>query len=208
MSTVIEPDHAAVGPVAEWLPTAASVFRLNIEKYEAMVRSGVFTKHDRLHLINGILVAKMTKKPSHVIACEKSRDSLLRAIPAGWRVMVEAPVRIPDFSEPEPDIALARGHAEDYEERHPLPPDIALIVEVADSSLKQDRDLEVVYAGGGIQVYWIVNLIDQQVELYSDPGPSGYRVRAIFKSGQRIPLKIDGVMVGEIAVDDMLPRRS
>jgi hypothetical protein len=80
MSTVIEPDHAAVGPVAEWLPTAASVFRLNIEKYEAMVRSGVFTKHDRLHLINGILVAKMTKKPSHVIACEKSRDSLLRAI--------------------------------------------------------------------------------------------------------------------------------
>ena len=58
-----------------------SVYRLNVNQYEAIVRAGVFTKRDRLHLINGILVAKMTKKPPHVIACEKTRDALMRAVP-------------------------------------------------------------------------------------------------------------------------------
>ena len=207
MSTIIAAQPAE-SAAAQWLPAPTSVYRLNVEQYEAMVRSGVFTKRDRLHLINGILVAKMTKKPPHVIACEKTRDALMRAVPANWRVMVEAPVRIPNYNEPEPDLALARGSVEDYEENHPEPPDVALIVEVADSSLQEDRDLILVYGAARVPVYWIVNLVDYQVEVYSDPGPLGYLSRVFLKPGQTIPLVIDGTEVGQIAVDDVLPRRS
>jgi Uma2 family endonuclease len=207
MSTIIarQPTESAA---PQWLPAPTSVYRVNVEQYEAMVRSGVFTKRDRLHLINGILVAKMTKNPPHVIACEKTRDALMRAVPANWRVMVEAPVRIPNYNEPEPDLALARGSVEDYEENHPEPPDVALIVEVADSSLQEDRDLILVYGAARIHVYWIVNLVDYHVEVYSDPAPHGYLSSVFLKPGQTIPLVIDGTEVGQIAVDDVLPRRS
>jgi Uma2 family endonuclease len=208
MSTIIDSQTAESGLVTEWLPPPRSVYRLSVEQYEAMVLSGVFTKHDRLHLINGMLVSKMTKKPPHVIGCEKGRDALLRSVPAGWRVTVEAPVRIPDYNEPEPDLGVARGSVDDYEDRHPEPHNLALIVEVADSSLHEDRDLALVYGAGGVPVYWIVNLVDRQVEVYTEPGPHGYRSSVFFRPGQFVPLMIDNTEVGRILVDDMLPRQS
>jgi Uma2 family endonuclease len=143
-----------------------------------------------------------------VIGCEKCRGMLIGTVPAGWRVMVEAPVRIPDYNEPSPDLALARGSVEDYEDRHPEPPDLALIVEVAESSLPEDRELVVVYGSAGVPVYWIVNLIDRQVEVYSGACPQGYRSSVFLKPGQIVPLIIDGAEVGRILVDDMLPRQS
>lgn len=206
MSTIVDPQTAETAYVSEWLPPAKSVYRLSVEQYEAMVLSGVFAKHDRLHLINGMLVSKMTKKPPHVIGCEKGRDALMRSVPAGWRVTVEAPVRIPEYNEPEPDLAVARGSVDDYEERHPEPFDLALIVEVADSSLDEDRDLTFVYGAAGVPVYWIINVVDRQVEVYSDPGPHGYRSSVFLKPGQFVPFVIDGAEAGQILVDDMLPR--
>jgi Uma2 family endonuclease len=172
-----------------------------------MVSSGVFTKRDRLHLIDGILVAKMTKKPPHVIACEKTHDALQRTVGAGWRVMVEAPVQLSEHSEPEPDLALARGTADDYPEHHPGPADVALIVEVGDSSLREDRQLVRVYGAAGVTAYWIVNLVDRWVEVYTGPRPDGYSVCSVSVPGQAVPLVLDGAEVGRIPVDDMLPRR-
>jgi hypothetical protein len=95
MSTIIETQLTERAAVTAWLPPPGSVYRLSVDQYEAIVCTGVFTKQDRLHLINGILVAKVTKKPPQVIGCEKTRDALMRTMPSGWRVMVEAPVRIP-----------------------------------------------------------------------------------------------------------------
>ena len=105
----------------------------------------------------GILVAKMTKKPPHVISCEKAHGALQRTVGAGWRVMAEAPVRLSEHSEPEPDIALARGGADDYSERHPGPADVPLIVEVADSSLPQGPA-----TGSGLWRGRRVGLLDRQ----------------------------------------------
>lgn len=194
-------------PAMDWTPSPEDIYRLNVEQYESMVSAGLFTKRDRLHLINGILVAKMTKKPPHVIACEKTRDALLRIVPQGWRVMVEAPVRIPRYSEPEPDLALARGKAEDYDTRHPEPADLAVIIEVAESSLRQDRDLTLIYGSAGVPASWIVNLVDRQVEVYSDPCQGGYRSSQVFEPGQEVPLVIEGVELGRVAVADILPQK-
>ena len=94
----------------KWIPKRLG--RLTVDQYEAMVDSDAFTKHDNFVLINGYLVTKVTRRPPHVIAGELLRDELLGLVPRShWRVMVEAPVRIPDYNEPEPDVSVARGKA-------------------------------------------------------------------------------------------------
>jgi hypothetical protein len=184
---------------------------MSIEKYEAMVQSGVFTKRDRLELIEGFLVSKMTQHPPHASVCETSRDVLGRKLPTSWHIRGEKPLRMPlQSSLPEPDSAVARGGPRDYLVRHPEPPDVALVVEVADSSLDEDRNLMArIYGGGGIAIYWTINLVERQVEVYSGPsGPSepvGYRHCAVFGPGQEVPFVIDGTEVGRIPVADLLP---
>jgi Uma2 family endonuclease len=106
---------------------------------------------------------------------------------------------------PEPDRCVVRGTIRDYARRTPEPGDIALIVEVADSSLSDDRTQALLYAQSRIPVYWIVNLVDRQVEVYSNPRPDGYALCDIYRSGHHVPVVVDGSIVGQIAVDDILP---
>jgi Uma2 family endonuclease len=188
-----------------------SLYRLSLEKYEAMVRSGVFTNRDRLELVDGFLVAKMTQYPAHTVSAELCRIRIDRTLPTGWHLRIERPIRIPSrASMPEPDLAVTRGEVRDYIARDPEPPDIAVVIEVSDSSLDDDRNVMVrVYGGGGINVYWIINLVDGQVEVYSSPSgpaePIGYRHCEVYRPGQEIPLVIDGTEVGRIPVTDLLP---
>jgi Uma2 family endonuclease len=202
------PDIARQPPLPpKWIPKRLG--RLTVDQYEAMVGSDVFTEQDNFVLINGYLVTKVTKKPTHVIAGELLRDQLLGIVSrAYWRVMVEAPVRIPDYNEPEPDVSLARGKAKDYANRHPGPADLALVVEVSKSSLSEDRQMAKIYGPAGIPVYWIVNLNARQVEVYTllkRRGAPGYGKPRIFKTGQSVPVVIEGREVGRIAVVDILP---
>jgi Uma2 family endonuclease len=125
----------------------------------------------------------------------------------GWRLTTEAPIRIPDYNEPGPDIAVVRGSALDaeYRQRHPEPGDVALIVEVANTSLKADFKAANTYAGAGVPVYWVINLVDRQVTVFSDPGQAGYRSAEQFMVGHAIPVVIDGVEVGRVDVAASLP---
>jgi hypothetical protein len=111
---------------------------LNVDQYEQLVETGVLDGQ-AIELINGLLVRKMRKKPPHVVASEATRDELLPLIQPGWRLTIEAPVRIPDFDEPEPDLGVVRGTRNDYKNRHPGPADLALLIEVSDTTLDQDR---------------------------------------------------------------------
>jgi Uma2 family endonuclease len=88
---------------------------------------------------------------------------------------------------------------------YPEPVDSAMVVEVASSSLYEDRMMAVIHGAGGVPTYWIINLVDRQVEVYSDPFQGGYRSRVDFKPGQVIPVVIDSRLVGTIAVDGVLP---
>ena len=116
-------------------------------------------------------------------------------------------MRIPDYDEPEPDVAIVRGSDADYRHRVPTPADVALLVEVSDSTLDQDRGKKLeAYARAGIPVYWIVNLVDRQVEVYTRPVKAGrYRSRKDYKPGQQVPVVIAGQQLAPIAVDDILP---
>jgi Uma2 family endonuclease len=191
---------------AGWVPSP--LYRMTVDEYEAMVASGAFQGRNRFHLINGYLVEKMTRKPPHTVADDLCGRELVRVLP-GWYIRGDKPVRLRgQDSEPEPDRCVVRGTPRDYEDRHPGPGDIALIVEVADSSLAADRKLATeVYGPAGIAVYGIVNLIDRQVEVYTGPGPQGYASTGVFAEGQSVPVVIDGQEYGRIAVEEILPSR-
>ena len=127
-------------------------------------------------------------------------------LPAGWTWRCEQPVRIPSYDEPEPDVAIVRGDDEDYEHRIPEADDVGLVIEVSLTILDRDRHEKLpAYARGGIRVHWNVNLVDRQIEVYTDPGPGFYRSRTDFKPGQSVPVLINGQILGEIAVDSILP---
>jgi Uma2 family endonuclease len=100
---------------------------------------------------------------------------------------------------------VARGEIRDYVQRSPGPADIALIAEIAFSSLVHDRIQANLHAAAGIPVYWLINLVDAQIEVYSGPLATGYSSRIDFIAGQRVPVVIDGAPVGFIAIDDVLP---
>ena len=113
-------------------------------------------------------------------------------------------------SQPEPDIAVVAGDQRAFAVRHPGPDDIGLLVEVAESSLDTDRfEKARIYARAAIPVYWIINLVDRQVEVYSDPdqrsSPPAYRRRETYLPGQAIPLVLKGQAIAQIPVQDLLP---
>jgi hypothetical protein len=160
---------------------------------------------DRVELINGYLVTKMGKNPPHVWAVDSLEELIRpRLSAARWTVRRESPARIPTYDEPEPDLVIARGPRRTYRRRHPEPADIALIIEVGDTSYPRDRGEKwTAYARDQIPVYWIVNLINGQVEVYTDPRAGRYQSCAVYHAGDTIPLVIDGRRRAQIAVDDI-----
>jgi Uma2 family endonuclease len=187
-----------------WIPS--SLYRMTLEKYESLIASGFFSKRDDVHLINGYLVNRMAESPLHGAVCEAIRLAIEAILLATWHIRSEKGLRIPSqISIPRPDLVIARGAPRNYLARYPEPADTALVVEVSYTSLDDDRAMADIYGAGGIPVYWIVNLVDGQVEVYSDPGPDGYRTHEVLAPGHVLHVVVDGVELGEIAVADILP---
>lgn len=185
------------------------IWRLTVEQYHEMIRAGILTDDDPVELLEGWLVIKMPKNPPHRIASQLTRESLTRFIPAGWHVQAQDPITT-DTSEPEPDVSVVRGDTRQYADRHPGPEDLALVVEVAESSLARDRGRKKrIYSRARVPVYWIINLIDNKIEVYTSPsGPTkkpDYRQRRDFGPSDQIPVVIDGKVVARLKVRELLP---
>lgn len=182
--------------------------RISVEQYQRMIASGAFREDDRVELLEGVVAETMPKNPPHEIAT-RSGDQLLSAVcPKGWHVRNQASLTLAD-SQPEPDLAVARGSMWDYPDHHPGPADTALVVEVADSSLADDRRKARIYARARIPVYWIVNLSQRCVEVYTSLRGAGQRAQyakqTIYNKGDDVPVQIAGRRVSSIPVSDLLP---
>jgi len=176
--------------------------RFTVDQYDRI--TAVF-EDSAVELVDGYVVDKMGKNPPHVLTVEELRRRLARACPSGWHVRKEDPVRIPEFDEPEPDLAVAMGTPATYANHHPGPADLALLVEVYETTLAIDRGSKRdAYARGKVPVYWIVNLVDRQIEVHTDPVGGAYRSRAVYKPGQSIPLTL-GTKTCRIRVNEILP---
>jgi len=149
----------------------------------------------------------MAQGPGHEFATGRLEDFLRASAPPRWHVRNQAPVTLAT-SEPEPDLSVARGSRGDYRGRHPRAVDLALVVEVADTSLAIDRLKGRTYGGAGIPEYWIVDLAERRVESHRDPADqeeSGYRTRAVLGPEDELRLVIEGETRGAIRVAELLP---
>jgi Uma2 family endonuclease len=185
------------------------IWRLSIEQYHAIIQAGILTDDDSVELLEGWLVFKMPKNPPHGATTRLVRTGLENILPAGWYVDSQEPITLSN-SEPEPDIVVVRGETRQYLDRHPGAEDIALIIEVSDTTLQRDRTVKKrIYARAGISIYWIVNLVEEQVEMYSQPlvevEQPDYSQRLDFGRSAVIPIIIEGIEIGAIAVDALLP---
>jgi Uma2 family endonuclease len=181
----------------------------SVSENHRMIEAGILREGEPVELLGGWLVTKMTRNPPQDLALSLAEHEIDRRLPPAWFRRGQSGVTTSQ-SEPEPDLAVVRGPRRRYATAHPGPRDMALMVEVADSSLAHDRDFKGgLYARDGIAVYWIVNIPERQVEVYTDPsGPDPnprYRQRQDFRVGDSVPLILAGQQVGEIPVQDLLP---
>lgn len=184
------------------------VWRFTVEQYHRLIDAGELTEDDPVELLEGWIVPKMPHNPRHDSTLDKAEDVLRGCLPAGWRLRVQKSITTLD-SEPEPDIAIVRGPAERYRKRHPGPRDVATLVEVSNGSLRRDRTGKGrLYARAGIDIYWIINLIDGWIEVYTEPtGPIAvprYQTRVDYKRRLAVPLLIGGKMIAEVPVRELL----
>ena len=197
------------GPVIHY--EGLEVYRFSVEQYDRMGECEILAHRDRVFLLDGVVVRKMSMNPPHAISMAKLNVLLARVPMDGWFLGNQTPVIINPRSEPEPDFKIVRGVPDDYRRANPGSRDTVFIIEVSDSSLRLDQSImKARYAAAGILVYWIVNLPGDRVEVYSEPtGPDGtpdYRRREEFGRGDSVPLILDGREVALIAVSDILPR--
>ena len=178
-------------------------------EYERLVDLGAYDEDDAIELIGGQLIVAEPKGSEHATAVDMADDALRSALPAGWMVRVQNPLALDEESAPEPDIAVVRGSRADYRHAHPTRP--ALIIEVAESSLRFDRiEKGSLYARAGIADYWIVNLIDRVVEVYREPGadltaPYGWRYMSVERFAPRSAITPFGVLATPVPVAALIP---
>jgi hypothetical protein len=186
--------------------TPSPLYRLTLDQYEAMVASGIFSSRDQVLLINGFLVAKKPQNEPDCTADDLCGEALTRVLPPGWYIRASKSIRLPaQVSMPEPDRCVVRGTIRAYSRRSPGATDVGLVVEISDTSLAEDRKLAKIYAASGITIYWILNLVDRRLEVYTGPGPNGYASEIHYAAGEDVPVILDGVEIGRIAVADILP---
>lgn len=212
MTLVIEHDPAQVrssDTATLPLPQGLHLRQFSVDEYHAMARAGILTEDDAIELLEGWLVHKMTKNPPDTATTRAIRSALEECLPPGYFVDSQEPITL-SASEPEPDVFVVRGTPAEYKRKHPRAKAVALVVEVADSSLEQDRTTKKrVYARDGVPVYWIANLVEEQIEVYTQPSKSqrnpDYRSKVVYHLNDLIPVVIDERTISMIKVADILP---
>jgi len=179
-------------------------------EYDRLVEAEFFRPDDRIELLGGHMVVKEPQYSPHAVGISRVQRVLEATFGPGWYVRVQMPVALDDESEPEPDLSVVPGEPDDYLDAHPS--SAVLLVEVALSRLRFDRDRKgSLYARARIADYWIVNIPDRRLEVYRDPIPDAaatfgwrYGLAVALTHEQRVtPLALPAA---SIAVAELLPR--
>jgi hypothetical protein len=189
-------------------PPDFEVMRFTVDDYERMIASGTIAEDDRVELLDGWIVAKMPHNAPHDSSVNRLQRRLMRLLGDEWLVRGQSSARL-DTSVPEPDLAVVPGPEERYDTRRPRPVDLQMVAEVADSSLARDRGQKLrMYARNRVRVYWIVNLRERVIEVYTLPrgGKSPtYRQCDVYAHGQTVPVVVGGRTLGSLSVSELLP---
>lgn len=175
-----------------------------VEEYHQMAKAGIFHPEERVELIAGQIIRMSAKGTAYTAAVRRTAKVLRNLLENQAEIYTQDPIQLGDFSEPEPDVAVVRLDPLDYADHHPTPSEIYLIIEVADSSFKYDRETKAkVYAKSGIADYWVLDVIDRKLHVFREPTQEGYHSEVIFSEEASVsPLQFPDVA---ITLQDMLP---
>ena len=180
------------------------VRRWSVQEYLRLAAEGFLDEDDNLELLEGWIVRKMTKNPRHDATVDRIGLRLAPVIPDGWYVRTQNVLTTPD-SAPEPDVVIVRGQPDDYLERHPSAGDVALVIEVADSSLTRERPKAAICARAVVPAYWVANLVESVLEIYGDPKNGVYRSRQVLSRSETVLLTFPTGPSLSISVADLVP---
>ena len=159
--------------------------KFTIAEYHQLVDLGFFTENDRIELIRGEIINMAPKRTPHSVCNSLLWKKLYQLIGQQAEIRVQEPITLLSNSEPESDVVVAKLKADNYLSAHPVAEDIILAIRIADSTLKYDREVKIpLYAEAGINDYWIFNLVDKCLEVYTKPfsrqnGNFNYQTRNI-----------------------------
>jgi Uma2 family endonuclease len=185
--------------------------RITVDQYHRMSELGLLGEDPRCELIEGVIVAKMSKNPPHILSSDLIDALFHRILPAGFFVSMANPLTLAERdSEPEPDAQVFRGSPRDYKGRRRTQRDSALVIEISDSTYRIDRYRKwVTYAAVGVPFYWIVDVKRNRLEVHSAPKGLGdeacYSRTEIFGPDDEVALILDGAEVARFLVREILP---
>jgi Uma2 family endonuclease len=173
------PDLHGESASVEFLPSTNLKY-WTVRDYHRMSDLGILDPRERTELIAGQIVLMTAKGTPHVITLQLLANSLQEQLGRIALIRTQDPIQLDNFSEPEPDLAIVRGTILDYAEHHPRPDEIYLVIEVADSTLKQDCEVkDKLYARSGIAEYWVVDINNRRVTIFRNPALTGYTSQLI-----------------------------
>jgi len=174
-----------------------------IDEYELMIERGILNENERVELIRGEIVKMAPIGIRHAACVTRLQEIFYNLLHQSVTVSIQNPIKLPNNSEPEPDVALLERRSDQYAQRRPTAHDVLLLIEVADTTLATDRSEKVpLYAEAGIQAVWLVNLDKGMVEVYLNPMGKSYQEVHHAGRGQR--LSLPGGLQGEISVAEIL----
>ncbi len=184
-------------------------YRLTVRQFEKMIEAGILRAEDRVELLGGLLIKKMTTYDPHDFAVSSLAERFRELLKPAWSIREEKSVVLGRYWRPQPDISVARGPHTNYRSRAPRARDLGLLTEVADSSYAKDRGWKWdKYAGSKVPVYWIVNIPERRIEVYTSPSGRGkaahYRECTTYEADQEVPVIIEGQELGRIKVSDIV----
>jgi Uma2 family endonuclease len=169
-----------------------------------MSELGILDPNERTELLAGQITLMAAQGTPHVTSLHLLANALRDQLGNTVLIRTQDPIQLDDFSEPEPDLAIATGTILDYAEQYPRPADVYLVVEVADSTLKQDCEIkDKLYAQAGIADYWVLDLKNRQLHIFRNPTPTGYASHLILTAPNQIsPLAFPNLT---LALTSILP---
>jgi Uma2 family endonuclease len=172
--------------------------RFTVEEYNCLIETDIFAEDDQVELIEGEIVEMSPIGKLHAACVDRLTALFSRYAGQSAIVRVQNPIQLPDYSQPQPDVALLRPRDDFYAKSLPIPADVFLVVEVAETSLKYDQTVKVpLYARAGISEAWLVDLKNEVVEVYALPVEGKYQVIRRVGRGETIVVRdIPGLSVG------------
>jgi len=163
--------------------------KFTIKDYYKMAESGIFTENDRVELIRGEIIEMSPIGIKHSICILSLNTLLAEKLKQRALINIQNPIQLDDNSEPQPDVVLLKNPIDTYRKRHPQPADILLIIEVADTTVKYDREVKIpLYAEANIPEVWLVDINNNCVEVYRQPTPDGYQNMQKFTAEQSLSI--------------------